>query len=239
VPLADLPLATGTTMLPLSVLLTAFSNGCTALTGVEAVSNGVPAFRPPESRNAAQTLVAMAAMSIAMFVGITLLAHAYGIVPNDRETVVSQIARATFGGRGVPYYLVQAGMVLRWRRQRAAGWRTSAVVNGFGAVVTGVVLVIVAVTKSAEGACCTTSMRCSSRGRCCSGRTWWSRACRFTWERPRPRHPERYGKPVAPSMIHSSPVPLPNGAVEGGVPPRHVCSNVMCRRRTMPVTGSD
>ena len=50
----------------------------------------------------------MAVMSITMFVGITLLAHAYGIVPNDAETVVSQIARATFGGRGWPYYAVQA-----------------------------------------------------------------------------------------------------------------------------------
>ena len=98
----------GTSMLPLFMLLTAFSNGCTALTGVEAVSNGVPAFRAPESKNASQTLVAMAVMSITMFVGITLIAHAYAIVPNDSETVVSQIARATFGGRGWPYYLVQA-----------------------------------------------------------------------------------------------------------------------------------
>ena len=87
-------------MLPTFVLLTAFSNGCTAMTGVEAVSNGVPAFRPPESRNAAQTLVAMAVLAITMFIGITLLAHAYGVVPSDTETVVSQIARATFGGRG-------------------------------------------------------------------------------------------------------------------------------------------
>src|SRR5213075_3150049 len=78
------------------------------LTGVEAVSNGVPAFRSPESRNAAATLVAMACLSITMFIGITLLAHAYGIVPNDAETVVSQIARAIFGGRGWPYYAVQA-----------------------------------------------------------------------------------------------------------------------------------
>src|SRR5215218_7772481 len=60
-------------------ILTAFSNGCTAMTGVEAVSNGVPAFRPPESRNAAATLVAMAVLAITMFLGITLLAHAYGV----------------------------------------------------------------------------------------------------------------------------------------------------------------
>ena len=70
----------GTTMLTVFMLLTAFSNGCTALTGVEAVSNGVPAFRPPESRNAAATLVAMATLAITMFLGITLLAHAYGVV---------------------------------------------------------------------------------------------------------------------------------------------------------------
>src|SRR5262245_40678836 len=108
VPASGHGLPAGTTALPLFVLLTAFSNGCTALTGVEAVSNGVPAFRPPESRNAAQTLVWMAVMAITMFTGITLLAHAYAVVPNESETVVSQIARATFGGRGWLYYAVQA-----------------------------------------------------------------------------------------------------------------------------------
>src|SRR5213079_1777664 len=80
VPLPAMPLPLGTGgigALGLFAILTAFSNGCTAMTGVEAVSNGVPAFRPPESRNAAQTLVAMAAIAITMFVGITLLAHAY------------------------------------------------------------------------------------------------------------------------------------------------------------------
>ena len=237
VPPPEHALSAGTRMLPVFVLLTAFSNGCTALTGVEAVSNGVPAFRPPESRNAAQTLIAMAVMSITMFMGITLLAHAYGIIPNDAETVVSQIARATFGGRGLPYYAVQAttmailvlaantayadfprlssimardrflprqfmnqgdrlafsngililsvlasvllvvfggntnaliplymigvfvsftlsqaGMVIHWRKLRGGGWKTSALINGFGAVVTGIVLVIVATTKAAEGA---------------------------------------------------------------------------------------
>src|SRR6185436_18937486 len=176
-------------------------------------------------------------MSIAMFVGITLLAHAYGVVANDEETVVSQIARATFGGRGIAYYLVQAGtmailvlaantayadfprlssilardrflprqfmnqgdrlafsngililsvlasvllvvfggdthaliplymigvfvsftlsqagMVIHWRTLRGPGWKTSAAVNGFGAVVTGIVLLIVATTKAFEGA---------------------------------------------------------------------------------------
>ncbi len=94
--------------LTLLLLLTAFSNGCTAMTGVEAVSNGVPAFKPPEAKNAAATMVMMAVLSITMFVGITLLAHAYHVIPSEQETVVSQIARGVFGGRGWPYYLVQA-----------------------------------------------------------------------------------------------------------------------------------
>ena len=62
--------------LTLFLLLTAFSNGCTAMTGVEAVSNGVPAFKPPEAKNAAATMVMMAGLAITMFLGITLLAHA-------------------------------------------------------------------------------------------------------------------------------------------------------------------
>jgi amino acid transporter len=227
----------GTHALTWFLLLTAFSNGCTAMTGVEAVSNGVPAFKPPESRNAASTLVTMGGISIAMFLGITLLAKAYGIVPNDHETVVSQLARGVFAGRGIAYYAVQAGtmlilvlaantafadfprlssivardkflprqfmnqgdrlafsngilalsffaavlllvyrgdthqliplymigvfvsftlsqagMVLHWRRLKGRGWRTSAAINGIGALVTGVVLVIVSITKALEGA---------------------------------------------------------------------------------------
>jgi amino acid transporter len=223
--------------LTLFLLLTAFSNGCTAMTGVEAVSNGVPAFKPPEARNAAATMVIMAVLSITMFTGITLLAHAYHIVPSEQETVVSQIARGVFGGRGWPYYVVQAGtmailvlaantayadfprlasilardryvprqlmnqgdrlafsngiiglslfasvllvvysgdthsliplymigvfvsftlsqagMVVHWRKLRGPGWKTSAAINGFGAVVTGIVLVVVAITKTREGA---------------------------------------------------------------------------------------
>ncbi len=94
------------------VLLRAFANGCTAMTGVEAVADGVPAFRKPEAKNAATTLIIMAVVAITMFVGITLLAHAYQIIPSERETVVSQLARGIFGGRGVPYYLVQAATML-------------------------------------------------------------------------------------------------------------------------------
>ena len=223
--------------LSLFLLLTAFSNGCTAMTGVEAMSNGVPAFRPPESRNAATTMLLMAVLSIVMFVGITALARAYHVVPSEQETVVSQIARGVFGGRGMLYFLVQAGtmlilvlaantayadfprlssilardrylprqfmnqgdrlafsngiiglslfaatllviyggethsliplymigvfvsftisqagMVAHWRRLRGPAWRTSAWINGFGSAVTGIVLVVVAVTKAHEGA---------------------------------------------------------------------------------------
>ncbi len=231
------PMASLGQPLTLFLLLRAFSNGCTAMTGVEAVSNGVPAFRPPEAKNAAATMMIMAVLAITMFVGITWLAHAYGILPSEQETVISQLARGVFGGRGVPYYLVQAatmlilvlaantayadfprlasilardrylprqfmnqgdrlafsngilglsafaalllvifagdthaliplymigvflsftlsqsGMVVHWRKLRGPGWRTSAVISGVGACVTGIVLIVVAVTKAHEGA---------------------------------------------------------------------------------------
>jgi amino acid transporter len=106
------PVASTGETLTLFLLLTAFSNGCTAMTGVEAVSNGVPAFRPPEARNAAATMLIMVVLSITMFLGITLLAHAYHILPSETETVVSQLARGVFGNRGLPYYAVQAGTKL-------------------------------------------------------------------------------------------------------------------------------
>jgi len=223
--------------LTMFLVLRAFANGCTAMTGVEAVSNGVPAFRPPEAKNAAATMLMMAVLSIAMFLGITLLSQTYHILPSERETVVSQLARGVFGDRGAAYYAVQAatmlilvlaantayadfprlasilardryvprqfmnqgdrlafsngivglsafagvllvafggdthsliplymigvfvsftlsqaGMVLHWRREGGAGWRTSAAINGAGALVTGVVLIVVAITKAAEGA---------------------------------------------------------------------------------------
>jgi len=226
----------GTRQLTTLLLLTAFANGCTAMTGVEAVSDGVPAFRPPESKNAAATLVTMAVLAIAMFLGITFLAHAYQVMPTEKESGVSQLGRAIFGS-GIVYYLVQAattlilvlaantayadfprlasivsrdrflprqfmnqgdrlafsngilvlsafaallivvfkgdthallplymigvfvsftlsqtGMVIHWRKKRTPGWKTSALVNGFGAVVTGIVLVVVAITKTLEGA---------------------------------------------------------------------------------------
>jgi len=233
---APLPPEAGHAPLTTFLLLTAFANGCTAMTGVEAVSNGVPAFRPPESKNASATLVAMAVLAIAMFVGITVLAHAYQVIPSAAESGISQLGRAILG-KGPAYYLLQAattfilvlaantayadfprlssivardgylprqfmnqgdrlafsngilvlslfaailiiafrgdtqgllplymigvfvsftlsqaGMVIHWKKAKEAGWKTSAAINGFGALVTGIVLLIVAVTKTFEGA---------------------------------------------------------------------------------------
>jgi len=89
------------------LLMRAFSSGCSALTGVEAVSNAIPNFRDPAPKNAAATLMMMGLILGFMFMGISLLAYVYGIVPHPRETVVSQIASAVYG-RGVIYYFIQA-----------------------------------------------------------------------------------------------------------------------------------
>lgn len=218
-------------------LLTAFANGCTAMTGVEAILDGTPAFRPPEPRNAAATLIIMAAIATTMFVGITYLASTIGAIPSASETIVSQIGRSVFGSgtvlyfvlqtattlilvlaantayadfprlasvvardrfmprqfmnqgdklafsngiialsvaagvlififkgdthRLIPLYMIgvflsftlsQSGMFLRWRRLKPPRWRVTAAINGFGAIVTGIVLVIVGVTKGPDGA---------------------------------------------------------------------------------------
>jgi amino acid transporter len=92
----------------LFVLLHAFANGCTAMTGVEAISNGIPAFESPETNNAANTLVMMAVILVTMFLGISLLGAALHVVPHEQETVLSQIARAIFGGRNAAYFVLQA-----------------------------------------------------------------------------------------------------------------------------------
>jgi amino acid transporter len=83
----------------LFILLRAFASGAVALTGTEAIATGVPAFRPPESSNAAKTLMAMAIILGTLFVGVTFLAISYHIVPVDspRQTVISQIARHVYG----------------------------------------------------------------------------------------------------------------------------------------------
>nr|MBA2276747.1 APC family permease [Chloroflexia bacterium] len=96
----------------LFLILRAFSSGCAALTGVEAISDGVPAFQPPEWRNARTTLTVMISILAVTFAGITFLAHQYGAVPMPAdevgyETVVSQIARGVFGGTNAAYYFIQ------------------------------------------------------------------------------------------------------------------------------------
>jgi Amino acid permease len=236
----DLPAAAaapGTEELTLFLALRAFASGCVALTGIEAVSNGVPAFRAPEARNARQVLVMLGTILIALFVGITFLANVFGLVPAAQETINSQLARRVFGTDSLLYYLVQAmtmlilvlaantsfadfprlssfmardrfmprqfasrgdrlafsngiiilavlgalllvifraethaliplyaigvfvsftlsqtGMVRYWFHHRGPRWRTRAVLNGVGALVTGIVTLIIATTKFTHGA---------------------------------------------------------------------------------------
>lgn len=92
------------------IVLRAFAAGCTALTGIEATSNGVQAFREPSADNASKTLLRMSVILAVVFVGITLLASWIRVVPNDNETAVSQIARSLFGG-GWRYFLIQGSAV--------------------------------------------------------------------------------------------------------------------------------
>src|SRR5207302_1928284 len=100
---ADLKIAEGYHVQPLNLLLLlgAFANGCAALTGIEAISNGVQAFKQPESKNAATTLSWMAALLITMFLGASVLTRLFNIHPLEHETVISQIA----------------GMVVHWWRE--------------------------------------------------------------------------------------------------------------------------
>ena len=220
----------------LFLLLRAFASGCAALTGVEAVSDGVPAFKAPEAHNARIVLMWLGGILVALFLGITFLAYDFGIAPKEHETVVSQLARHVFGG-GVLYYemqlvtmlilllaantsfadfprlafflardrfiprqfstqgdrlvfsngivilgglavalllifrgdthaliplyavgvfvsftLSQGSMVRHWMRVRGAGWWWRLALNGVGALVTGVVMLTIAVTKFSHGA---------------------------------------------------------------------------------------
>jgi amino acid transporter len=231
----------GTEALGLFLILRAFASGSVALTGVEAIANGVPAFKPPEARNAANTLVAMAVLLGVIFVGVTVVARAYDIVPSvslsGGPTVIALVAQTAFGAGSPLYYLFQvatalilflaantsfnafprlaailaedgyfprqftfrgdrlafswgivllaaiaaalyvafqgnttsliplysvgvfvcftlsqAGMVRHWIRTHAAGWWYRGAINGFGALLTLVVLTIVVVEKFAGGA---------------------------------------------------------------------------------------
>ncbi len=218
------------------LVLRAFSSGCTALTGVEAVSNGVPLFHKPEARNASRTLIGMVCILAMMFTGITYLAHYHGIVPSPSETVISQLARSIFH-QGFAYYflqlstmgilvlaantayadfprlasilardrylprqlnslgdrlvfsngivllslasaflilafqanthaliplyavgvflsftLSQAGMVRHWFKGRQQGWELKAALNLFGGLLTGIVTIVITITKFTHGA---------------------------------------------------------------------------------------
>jgi len=94
----------------LLLILKAFASGSVALTGTEAIANGVPAFKPPEAVNAAKTLTAVAVLLAILFMGITFVANSFGIVPIDepvKQTVISQTAAAVFGPGSIGFYLFQ------------------------------------------------------------------------------------------------------------------------------------
>ncbi len=91
--------------LTLFLILRAFSNGTTALTGVEAISNGITAFKEPRSKNAGTTLIIMAAILGSLMLGITYLSTHIGAMPSEQETIISQLARTAFNGTGFIYFL--------------------------------------------------------------------------------------------------------------------------------------
>lgn len=88
------------------LILHAFASGTTALTGVEAISNGITAFKEPRSRNAGITLVWMSLILGSLFLGISYLAKEVGVIPSESETVISQLARTIFAGRGTLYLML-------------------------------------------------------------------------------------------------------------------------------------
>jgi amino acid transporter len=98
--------------LGLFLILRAFSSGCTALTGIEAISNGITAFKKPRSHNAAITLTWMSSILITLFLGITLIANQIQAVPSHTETVISQMARTIHGEGSIGYLLTMAGTAL-------------------------------------------------------------------------------------------------------------------------------
>ena len=219
------------------LIIKAFASGSVALTGTEAIANGVPAFKPPEPKNAATTLTAVAIILAILFIGITFVADSFGVVPVDNppRTVISQVAGIIFGDGSIGFYLFQTftalilflaantsynafprlgailardgymprqfnfrgdrlaftsgililsaaaitllllfggrttalvplysvgvflaftigqtGMVLHWRRERPPGWQRRLAINGFGAMLTGFVFIVVLVAKAPE-----------------------------------------------------------------------------------------
>jgi hypothetical protein len=198
------------------LVLRAFASGTTALTGVEAISNGVSAFRAPEAVNAKKTLMVMAAIMGVLFLGITYhaplprqlrkrghrLVYSNGIIALSAVAIFLIVVFRADVHALIPLYaigvvtsftLAQAGMTRRHLRLREPGWRSGIAINGIGAVVTAVALVVIVVGKFAEGAWMVViAIRCSS-GCCCasSGPTagrWPSSRCRraSAWPRPSP-----------------------------------------------------
>ncbi len=98
-------------LVPLMLVLRAFSSGCSALTGVEAITNGIPVFREPKQKNAKITMAWMSFILGVLFLGITLLAHRLGIVPKEGETAVSLLSHSIFGETWF-YYLIQISVAL-------------------------------------------------------------------------------------------------------------------------------
>jgi hypothetical protein len=157
------------------LVLRAFASGTTALTGVEAISNGVSAFRAPEAVNAKKTLMVMAAIMGVLFLGITYhaplprqlrkrghrLVYSNGIIALSAVAIFLIVVFRADVHALIPLYavgvvtsftLAQAGMTRRHLRLREPGWRSGIAINGIGAVVTAVALVVIVVGKFAEGA---------------------------------------------------------------------------------------
>jgi amino acid transporter len=97
---------TATEGVSLFLVLRAFAGGCTAMTGVEAIANGVPAFQPPESKNAARTLTLLAVLLGALFLGVALLGRSIGAIPTDETNVIAQIGQA-FAPNSPLFFIVQ------------------------------------------------------------------------------------------------------------------------------------
>ena len=228
-----------TQLVTVFLLLKAFAGGSVALTGVEAIANGVPAFKPPESKNSANTLIIMALLLGTIFIGLTFVGMQYGVraTTDQGATVLGQVGAAVFGDGAIPFIVLQisaalilflacntsfnafprlaailaqdgyiprqfafrgdrlafswgivvlaavavgmvaifkadthaliplysvgvficftlsqTGMVIHWRKERSSGWAWRSLVNGFGALLTGVVFLVVASEKFIDGA---------------------------------------------------------------------------------------
>jgi amino acid transporter len=107
VPLSDAPAVESGALQALSVfvILRAFANGTTSLTGVEAISNGITAFKEPRSKHAGATLLMMAGILGTLLLGITFLSTQVGAIPSEQETIISQLTRAVYGNRNLLYLL--------------------------------------------------------------------------------------------------------------------------------------